>query len=56
MAVNPARQVEKAEKHVADGEKCLAKWSLFSSSSKHEDAAECFRSAGNAYKVCYDIF
>lgn len=51
MAVDLSRQVDKAKRHIAEGEKHLAKWSLFSGLNKHEDAAECFKAAGNAYKV-----
>lgn len=50
-AFGTAGQPEKARQLMQDGEKCLKKWSLFSSSTKNEDAAESFRAAGNCYKV-----
>ncbi|CAN0237178.1 unnamed protein product, partial [Discosporangium mesarthrocarpum] len=49
MASFTANQARKAEEHIAEGEKCLKKW--FGGSSKHEDAAESFKNAGNSYKV-----
>lgn len=44
-------QVEKAEQYIAEGEKVLKKWTLFSSTSKNEDAAEWFDKAAKSYKV-----
>lgn len=46
-----AEQEAKALQFIADGDKCLRKWSLFASSTKHEDAAECFDKAARCYKV-----
>ena len=36
---------------MTEGEGHLSKWTLFSSSQKYEDAAECFTKAGNMFKV-----
>lgn len=44
-------QEGKAQQYVADGEKVLKKWTLFSSTTKNEDAAECFDKAARCYKV-----
>jgi len=41
----------KAQKHMEAGEKALKKWSLFSSSSKYENAIESFTKAANSYKI-----
>lgn len=51
MAAFGGDQEGKALQYLADGEKCLKKWSLFSSSTKHEDAAECFDKAARCFKV-----
>lgn len=51
MAAFGGDQEGKALEYLADGEKCLKKWSLFSSSTKHEDAAECFDKAARCFKV-----
>lgn len=50
-AFGTAGQQEKAQQLMLDGEKCLKKWTLFSSTTKNDDAAECFRGAGNCFKV-----
>lgn len=52
MAAFGGGQEAKALEYKAEGEKCLKKWSLFSSSSKYEDAAECFDKAARCFKVC----
>ena len=46
-------QEGKAQQYIADGEKVLKKWTLFSSTTKNEDAAECFDKAARCYKVSY---
>lgn len=51
MASRGADQEEKARQYIADGEKVLKKWTLFSSTTKNEDAAECFDKAARCYKV-----
>lgn len=45
-------QEGKAVQYIADGEKVLKKWTLFSTTTKNEDAAECFDKAARCYKVC----
>lgn len=44
-------QEGKALQYIADGEKVLKKWTLFSSTTKNEDAAEFFDKAARCYKV-----
>jgi len=44
-------QEDKARALLVQGEKKLTSWSLFSSGSKHEDAAELFTKAANLFKV-----
>lgn len=54
MAAFGGGQEAKALEFKAEGEKCLKKWSLFSSSTKYEDAAECFDKAARCYKVRHE--
>lgn len=49
-------QEGKALQYIADGEKVLKKWTLFSSTTKNEDAAECFDKAARCYKVSSFLF
>lgn len=42
---------DKGEAYLAQGQKILGKFSLFGSGTKFEDAAECFESAGNQFKI-----
>lgn len=52
MAAFGGGQEEKAQQYIADAEKILKKkWSLFSSTTKNEDAAECYDKAARCYKV-----
>lgn len=51
MAAFGGGQEAKALEFKAEGEKCLKKWSLFGSSTKYEDAAECFDKAARCFKV-----
>lgn len=46
-------QEGKAQQYIADGEKVLKKWTLFSSTTKNEDAAECFNKAARCYKASF---
>ncbi|EQC36369.1 hypothetical protein SDRG_06473 [Saprolegnia diclina VS20] len=47
-----AAQAEiKAEDFIKAGEKALNRFSIFSSSSKYEDASECFEKAANQFKI-----
>ncbi|CAN0001334.1 unnamed protein product [Scytosiphon promiscuus] len=55
MAARGADQEEKARQYIADGEKVLKKWTLFSSTTKNEDAAECFDKAARCYKVARNM-
>eukprot|EP00903_Cladosiphon_okamuranus_P005768 g5718.t1 len=48
-------QEGKAQQYIADGEKVLKKWTLFSSTTKNEDAAECFDKAARCYKVARNM-
>ena len=48
-------QEGKAQQHIAEGEKVLKKWTLFSSTAKNEDAAECFNNAARCYKVSLPV-
>ncbi|RHY27358.1 hypothetical protein DYB32_006844, partial [Aphanomyces invadans] len=49
---NMAAQAEiKAEEFLRAGEKALNKFSIFSSSSKYEDASDYFEKAANQYKI-----
>lgn len=51
MAGFGENQEQRAEQYIAEGEKVLKKWTLFSSTTKNEDAAECFDKAARCYKV-----
>jgi hypothetical protein len=56
-----AAQAEiKAEEFMKEGEKALHKFSIFSSSSKYEDASDSFEKAANQFKIAkkckLDIF
>ncbi|CAM9922123.1 unnamed protein product [Ectocarpus sp. 12 AP-2014] len=56
MAAFGGGQEEKARQHIADAEKILKKkWSLFSSTIKNEDAAECYDKAARCYKVARNM-
>ncbi|CAM9636680.1 unnamed protein product [Ectocarpus sp. 6 AP-2014] len=56
MAAFGGGQEEKAQQHIADAEKILKKkWSLFSSTTKNEDAAECYDKAARCYKVARNM-
>lgn len=51
MAGFGGNQEEKARQYIAEGEKVLKKWTLFTSTTKNEDAAEWFDKAAKCYKV-----
>lgn len=53
MSAFGGNQEGKAQQYIADGEKVLKKWTLFSSTTKNEDAAECFDKAARCYKVSF---
>lgn len=46
-----AQALERANAAVADGEKCLKKFSFFDKNGKFEDAAECFSMAGKSFQI-----
>jgi len=44
-------EATKAQQHMDAGEKILAKWTPFGSTSKNENAVECFTKAANSFKI-----
>lgn len=51
MALNANAAEVKAEGFLAEGEKTLKKFSLFSSGTKFEDASDLFEKSGNQFKI-----